>query len=123
MIIYKQQPSRQAIAKSVETLTVINRAMGVIQLNPFPAPLPLKQSCSPLHLPFKLKSINIEKGGEGREGRWDFFFKVEDEFQEEEANFRCNVSTFLQLLIAAPVHADVQCYIDHLLVKRIWICK
>ena len=71
-----------AIAKRVETLTVNNRTMCVIQVSASPTSLPPKQSFFHLHLAFKLKGINIEKGGGegGREGPWDFSYELEEAF-------------------------------------------
>ena len=57
------------------------------------------QSCFHLDLALKLKGINIEKGGRGKEGCCDFSFVVVIGFYEEEVKFRLNVSNFLQLLV------------------------
>ena len=58
----------QAVAKRVETLTVDNRTMCVIQVSASPTPLPPKQSCFHFHLALRLKGINIEKGEGGGRG-------------------------------------------------------
>ena len=58
----------QAVAKRVETLTVDNRTMRVIQVSASPTPLPRKQSCFHFHLALRLKGMNIEKGEGGGRG-------------------------------------------------------
>ena len=61
--IYMRRLNLQETAKRVETLTVNNRTMRVIEVSASPTPLPPKQTCFHLHLTFKLKGINIKKGG------------------------------------------------------------
>ena len=87
-----QQPSRQAIAKRVETLTVINRTMGVIQVNPFPAKL------FPPAFAFKLKSINILKGGRGERVVETSFIKWKMSFRKKKRIFDAMSQPFCNCL-------------------------
>ena len=77
-VFFALQLMLQAIAKRVETLTVINPYNASKSTHPQPHYPQAKL----FHPAFAIQTKEYQhwKRGEGRDGHWDFVYEVEDEF-------------------------------------------